>query len=130
MNFNIGDKVIEISTGIDGRITDKLYSEAKAQFVYVIKPSDGGRSFTRDGDEIELTPVDVEYVIESEVLENLVLVVIYEVRGETKSEVCRGHGHVFHEGSAGIAQALSYASKKAFLAIDDGIYLKQQRRDD
>lgn len=129
MNFNIGDKVIEISTGIEGRITDKLYSEANSQFLYIIKPSDGARSFTRDGDDIELAPVEVEYVIEAEVLENLVLVVIYEVRGETKTEVSRGHGHIFHEGSAGIAQALSYASKKAFLAIDDGIYLKQRRDD-
>ena len=43
-NVNIGDKVVDINSGIEGRITDRLYSEARSQFVYVIKPSDGGRS--------------------------------------------------------------------------------------
>ena len=46
-NFNIGDKVVDINSGVEGRVTDRLYSEARSQFVYVIKPSDGGRSFTR-----------------------------------------------------------------------------------
>lgn len=127
MEFNIGDKVADIATGVEGRITDRLYSEARAKRLYVIKTWDGGRSFTRDEDEIELAQEEASYSIETQICDNLVLVIIYEDAGNGRSEVCRGHGHIIHNGAEGIAQALSYASKQAFSAIDSGIYWKDRR---
>lgn len=128
-NFAIGDKVVEINTGIEGHITDKLYSEARSQFVYVIKPSDGGRSFTRDDDEIEFAQNNVEYRIDTQIADNVVIGIVYEIRNGIEHEVSRGHGHIIHEGAVGIAQACAYAYKKAFYAIDNGIYFKQKREE-
>lgn len=129
-NFNIGDKVVDINSGVEGRVTDGLYSEARSRFVYVIKPSDGGRSFTREDGEIEFAQNNVEYRVDTQIADNVVIGIIYEVRNGIETEVCRGHGHIIHEGSEGIAQACAYAYKKAFYAIDSGIYFKQKREED
>ena len=129
-NFNIGDKVVDINSGVEGRVTDRLYSEARSQFVYVIKPSDGGRSFTRQEDDIELSQNNVEYKIETVVEDGVVICTIYEVCNGIKTEVCRGHGHILHDGAVGIAQACAYAAKRALYTIDNGIYFKQKREGD
>lgn len=55
-----------------------------------------------------------EYTWEFEVLENLVVGIMYEVKGSTKTEIVRGHGHIIHEGALGKAQAASYALKKIY----------------
>ena len=55
-----------------------------------------------------------EYKWDFEVLENVVVGIMYEVKGDLKTEIVRGHGHIIHEGALGIAQAASYALKKAY----------------
>ena len=47
-------------------------------------------------------------------LENLVVGIMYEVKGSTKTEIVRGHGHIIHEGALGKAQAASYSLKKIY----------------
>ena len=42
MQFNINDEVKVKSTNDVGTVTDKLFSEAKGGFMYVIKPNGGG----------------------------------------------------------------------------------------
>lgn len=128
-NFNIGDKVVDINSGVEGRVTDRLYSEARSRFVYVIKPSDGGRSFTREDGEIEFAQNNVEYRVDTQIADNVVIGIIYEVRNGIETEVCRGHGHIIHDGAVGIAQACACATKRALYAIDNGIYFKQKRDD-
>ena len=128
--FNIGDAVIDSRTNESGVITDRMYSEARSQFVYVIKPSDGGRSFTREEDEVEPFYSDVEYKIETVVEDGVVICTIYEVCNGIKTEVCRGHEHIIHDGAVGIAQACAYATKRALYTIDNGIYFKQKREGD
>ena len=127
MSFNIGDEVRVRLTDESGVITDKMFSEAKGVYVYVIKPHDGGRSIMRDGDALEEYSKREEYEIDVDIADNVVIAIIYEIIGERKIEVCRGHGHIIHEGAEGIAQALAYASKKAFSLVDTGIYMKQRR---
>ena len=126
-NFNIGDEVRVPYTNESGVITDRMYSEAKSQFLFVIKPHGGGRSFVRKEDDIEPFHKPIEYRIKTEIADNVVIGVICEVRDGNEIEICRGHGHIIHEGAEGIAQACSYAYKKAFCAIDSGIYHKQNR---
>lgn len=125
--FNIGDKVIDIASREVGVITDKMFSEARGCFIYIIKPEDNGRSYMRKRDELEPYRKQKEFKVETEIADNVVIGIIYEVDGDLKTEVCRGHGHIIHEGAEGIAQACSYAYKKAFTAIDSGIYMKQRR---
>lgn len=127
--FNIGDDVRIPRTNESGVITDRMFSEAKEQFLYSIKPHDGGRTFIRKEDDLEPFNTPAEYKIDVEIEDNVVIVVAYEIRSGIKTEVFRGHGHIMHDGAIGIAQALSYAAKRGLASIDNGIYFKQNRRD-
>jgi hypothetical protein len=129
MNFNIGDEIRVRATGESGVITDRMFSEGKGVFMYVVKPADGGRSIIRREDELDECHREKEYRIETEIAEGVVIGIIYEIDGDKKYEVCRGHGHIIHEGAEGIAQACSYAFKKAFAKIDNGIYFKNRAHD-
>ena len=129
MGFSIGDKVRVIATNECGIITDKMFSEARGLFMYIIKPDDGGRAIMRKEDELEEPREDKEYSIETTIADGVVIGIIYEVEGDKKYEVCRGHGHIIHEGAEGIAQACSYAYRKAFERIDSGIYFKNKKED-
>lgn len=125
--FSIGDEVRVPRTNESGVVTDKMYSEANSHYIYVIKPHDGGRSFARKESEIEPYLKAKEYKIETDIADNVVIGIIYEVIDGQKYEVCRGHGHIIHDGAEGVAQACAYAYKKAFSHIDSGIYIKQNR---
>lgn len=127
MEFQIGDKVRENQTNEVGVITDKMFSEARGIFMYVIKPEDNGRSIMRREDELEEIKVQSEFVVKTDIADNVVIGIIYEVIDGEEVEVCRGHGHIIHDGAEGVAQACAYAYKQAFLQIDSGIYLKQRR---
>ena len=129
MLYNIGDKIKVKATGEGGTVTDRMYSEARSTAMYIVKPEDGGRSFMRREDELALPPIERVWSIETEVAEGVVIGVIYEVIDGQKFEICRGHGHIIHEGAEGIAQACSYAYKKALERIDTGIYFKDRRQD-
>ena len=125
MGFVIGEKIRVISTKERGTITDKMYSEGKQTNVYVVKPDDGGRSFMRKEAELEAVFAEKNYSIDMQIADGVVICVIYEISDNKKTEVCRGHGHIIHEGVEGIAQACSYASRKALQSVDSGIYFKQ-----
>ena len=125
--FNIGDEVRVIKTNESGVITDRMYSEANSIFMYIIKPHDGGRQIVRKEDDIDAYRTQPEYRVETEIADNVVIGIIYEIVNGIPTEVCRGHGHIIHEGAEGVAQACAYAYKKAFGSIDSGIYLKQNR---
>jgi hypothetical protein len=128
MEFNINDRVIEVATGESGVIIDKMFSQAKDCFIYIVKPDDSNcRTHMRREEELEPFSKPKEYKIDTQVADGVVIVVLYEIENGQEYEVCRGHGHIIHEGAEGIAQALSYASKRAFSDIDTGIYFKQRR---
>jgi hypothetical protein len=97
--------------------------------MYIVKPNDSGRSIMRREDELSELRRAKEYSIETDIADGVVIGVIYEIDGDNKYEVCRGHGHIIHEGAEGIAQACSYAFKKAFEKIDNGIYFKPRQQD-
>lgn len=125
--FNIGDEVRVPRTKESGTITDKMYSEANDHYLYVIKPHDGGRSFIRKHNDIEPFLKQSEYRIDTQIADNVVVGIIYEIIDGNEVEVCRGHGHIIHDGAEGVAQACSYAYKKALNSVDSGIYFKQNK---
>lgn len=137
--FNIGDRVIvrpfeEIPTesrtraigrlsGCKGTIVDKLFSQSFDGFVYTIRFDDfaleSKKLWTEDMLYL-LVDVPKTYEYEFEYLEDVVVAKLYEVKGETKTEIERGHGHIIHEGVLGISQAASYALKKIFERLNGG----------
>ena len=126
MEYKINDLVRDKKTGEIGVIRDKMFSEAKKCFIYAVEIDDTMQYFAR-AEELEEYSPKSEFKIETQIADNVVIGIIYEVENGEKYEVCRGHGHIIHEGAVGIAQACSYAYKRAFCEIDDGIYLKQRR---
>lgn len=117
--FEIGQKV-KTKGGDVGTVEDILVSNRRSTFVYVVK-FDGHPEkdcLYREADlEEYVDPVSYDYEIEC--LENIVLVRLYELRGESKTEIARGHGHIIHEGALGVAQAASYALKRIFFDVSN-----------
>lgn len=138
MEFNIGDKVrvkpfdkipeeirsrgLGKSAGRVGEIVDVIHSTAKGKTVYKIL-FDGDVHISRtDFEEGMIDPVGVpekpRYEYELEYLENVVVARLYEVTEDSKTEIAKGHGHIFHDGVLGIAQAASYALKKIYYNLE------------
>jgi hypothetical protein len=137
--FNIGDRVklreyADIPTesrnqgmarccGKVGTITDKLYSNCFDGYVYTIKFDDydapSKKLWSEDCFTHYIEPT-ITYHYEFDVLDNVVVARFYEVNGEEKTEIERGHGHIIHEGAKGIAQASAYALKKIYEKMNGG----------
>ena len=137
--YNIGDRVVikaydnipsESRTkgmarlcGKVGTITDKLYSGCFEGFVYRLKfdeyEATSNKLWTDDTFEHHREPT-ASYHWEFEMLNDVVVAKFYETKGDVKTEIERGHGHIIHEGARGIAQASSYALKKIFEKMNGG----------
>lgn len=139
MEFKIGDRVkvkeyadipedyrtqgVARLSGEIGVVTDKLYSEGNNGFLYTIKLDNYDKPSKKLWSEECLdkyVETSVEYKFEFEYLDNVVVAIFYELGEDSKTEIARGHGHIIHEGSLGIAQAASYALKKMFEKMNGG----------
>jgi hypothetical protein len=120
----IGAKV----AGREATIVDRIYSEAKGTHSYLLRIDGCIASSSVRFTEDALEEVGkVTYSIEFEYLENLVVGRFFEVRDEKKTEIGKGHGHIFHDDSYGVIQAASYALKKIANNIGGG---QLRRRDE
>lgn len=140
MNYKIGDRVrvrqyedlpeeirhrgLGKSAGKDGTVVDVLWSGAKDCYVYRIQ-FDGvdtpSRTDFPEGSFDLISELErPTYSYELEFAENLVVARLYETVGDSKKMIARGHGHIFHDGALGIAQASSYALKKIYKFLEDG----------
>ena len=107
----------------EGEVVDILWSNQKDCNVYRIH-FDGYDKVSNaffECDALEHVPNKdrTTYTYEFEFLENLVVARFYEIKGDEKSEIAKGHGHIFHDGINGIAQASSYALKKIYEHINE-----------
>ena len=111
-------------SGEEGLIVDKLYSEAHSRFIYFVHFDgyDKASHAQFDAESLELIKDEpITYRHEFEYLDNVVVCRFYEIKGDEKTELMRGHGHIIHEGSLGIAQASAYALKKIWLKMEGTI---------
>lgn len=110
--------------GLIGKIVDKMYSEAYDVFVYKVlfdgceNPS--ASSFTADAFHLLPEKDEVEYAYDIVMQDNVVIANLYEIRNGERKWIARGHGHVFHDGVNGFAQASSYALKKVYEKLNGG----------
>lgn len=140
MEFNIGDRVrvrrfedipdevknkgMGKSAGKDGEIVDVMYSNAKDCYMYRIqfdgKATHSQTDFPEGSFDLISEIEQATYAYEFEYAENLVIARLYEIKGDEKTEVGCGHGHIFHSGVFGIAQAASYALKRIATDLNGG----------
>ena len=109
-------------SGEEGVIVDKLYSEAYSRFVYRVHLDGYEKASNAQFDEDSLELIEAEpitYCHEFEYLDNMVVARFYEVKGDQKTEIMRGHGNIIHEGALGIAQASAYALKKIWNKLEE-----------
>ena len=102
--------------GMVGVVVDKLYSEAAGCHVYKLKLEGFDRAsnavfVANDLEELPKPTANLRFEIE--ILEDVVVARMFD--GDTQLAI--GHGHVFHDGALGIAQAGSYAMKKCYIAM-------------
>lgn len=140
MKFNIGDRVrirrytdipeeirhkgFAKNIGKDGEIVDIVYSNAQDCYMYRIHFDGYAQRSHTDFPEgsFDLIPElsEATYAYEFEFLNNTVVARLYEIRGDEKTEIGLGHGHIFHHGAFGVAQAASYALKRIAADLNDG----------
>lgn len=118
MEFNIGDQVRTTATYEYGIVAEKFRSQS-GQFAYLVDLDSGTKMLYSEG-ELELYKKALEYTYEIERVENVVIARLYEVENDIKTELAVEHGHIFHEGALGVAQAASYALKKIYDKIGGG----------
>jgi hypothetical protein len=136
--FNIGDRVrvrayedlpeemktkgISRITGEYGEIIDMLHSSAKGCTIYKIQLDNysvpSRVEFIEGSFDLISDLEQVTYTFEFDYAENLVAARMYELKNDSKKLIARGHGHIFHEGALGIAQAASYALKKLYQHLE------------
>lgn len=107
--------------GHEGTIVDILHSGARDCEVYRILFDGTSRPSRTDFIESTFDLVKQElatYSYEFEFAENLVVARLYETKGDRKKMVARGHGHIFHDGALGIAQAASEALKQIWKVLE------------
>lgn len=111
------NKAIAKACGKDGEIVDRLYSEAEGGYIYRVHLEGSRTPSTINFTEEMLEPsggggdIDVETVIE----DNLVIIRMYQ----DGVEIRHHHAHIFNDGLAGIAQAISYAAKRLCLSFEE-----------
>ena len=112
---------IQAYKGLAGReaeIVDSLYSEAEQGQLYRVRLTGAGTSpSTLLPEEAMEVVEEASYYHEIEYLDNLVLVRFFEEKNGEAKELARGHGHIIHDGALGIAQATSYAMRRAYDAM-------------
>lgn len=118
---------VSMLCGEEGVIVDKMYSDARREFVFVVKfdryDKNSAKLWTEDQLEVvESVVSEIDFKIE--VVDNVVVCICTE-DGE---EVGRGHGHIIHEGRVGIVQAASYAIRRMYERMNGGTTYGQNRR--
>ncbi len=118
MEFKIGDRVAVKSIDAVGVITDIFFSNKSNRNVYDVRLSDD-----RIGvfEAFDLTPMkDKQYRFCTVVEDGVVIVTMEESMGHDDlwKVVARGHGHLIHDGEAGLTQAFSYAARRLWHQVD------------
>ena len=117
--FQIGDRVkIPAKSNKVGIVTDIWSSLAKAMLMYAVENEDDGHCGMYSEDQLEPAPLPVNYSFEAHIDGNVAVVTMNATQGEKTWVYARGHAHILHDGEVGMAQAISFASKRMFESLD------------
>lgn len=122
--FKIGDKVACPDKGIDcAEVVDVIHSSASQKTFYWLnangKMVDRRIKFT-DENLVAVEDESVSYDFRIEAEDAVVIVTMFEIcEGKQDKFVCRGHGHIIHDGALGIAQAASWALRKIYQKLEE-----------
>lgn len=117
--FQIGDRVkIPSKQDVFGAISDIWRSMAQSRTMYeVILESNGTKALYAES-QLEPAPIPTEYSWEAHSDGNIAVVTMTATQGEKSWIYARGHAHILHDGEVGMAQAISFAARRMFEALD------------
>ena len=132
--FQIGDRVkIPSKSNKIGVVTDIWSSLAKATVMYAVENESDGYCGMYAENQLELAPIPTDYSFEAHIDGNVAVVTMIATQGDKTWVYARGHAHILHDGEVGMAQAISYASKRMFESLDKNqekqIYFKPKTED-
>lgn len=117
--FQIGDRVkIPSKANKTGTVSDIWSSLAKAMLMYAVENEDDGYVGMYCEDQLEPAPLPTDYSFEATIDTNVAVVTMIAKQGEKTWVYARGHAHILHDGEVGMAQAISFASKRMFESLD------------
>ena len=130
--FQIGDRVKVASRhSIIGTVADIWHSHAHDSSMYAVDLENGSRGLYAE-DKLEPAPIPITYSWEAHIDGNVAVVTMNATQGEKTWVHSRGHAHILHDGEVGMAQAVSYAARRMFEALDanqkDRIYLNRENK--
>lgn len=128
--FQIGDRVkYPSATTKIGVVADIWQSFASQTRMYTVRDEGDGHCAMYSETQLEPAPLPIEYSFEAHIDGNVAVSTMTATQGEKSWVYARGHAHIIHNGPVGLAQAVSYASRRMFESLDakqpNKIYLKQ-----
>lgn len=127
--FEIGDRVkIPAKAETIGIVTDIWSGMAQDKTLYEVTHESNGHKGLYAEEQLEPAPIPTYYSFEAHIDGNVAVVTMNATQGEKTWVYARGHAHILHDGEVGMAQAVSYAARRMFEALDkqqeNKIYLK------
>ena len=117
--FQIGDRVIIPSKANKvGIVSDIWASMAKATVMYAVDNEDDGYCGMYSEHQLKLEPLPIDYTFEAHIDGNVAVATMIATQGDKTWIYARGHAHIIHDGAIGLAQAVSYASRRMFESLD------------
>lgn len=117
--FQIGDRVkIPAKAETIGIVTDIWSSMAQSRAMYEVAYESNGNKGLYAEDQLELAPIPTTYSWEAHIDGNVAVVTMNATQGDKTWVYSRGHAHILHDGEVGMAQAVSFAAKRMFEALD------------
>lgn len=113
--FCAGDKVTIKQSGAVGRVVDVILTTGG--YLYGVQDGMTAKPHYFYEDEIEAEAAQKQYKFTITRANNLMYAIMTDEEG---NEIARGHGHIFHSGEYGVAQAASYAMKLIKDQLDGG----------
>lgn len=117
--FQIGDRVIIPSKANKvGIVSDIWASLAKATVMYAVENEDDGYCGMYSEHQLKLEPLPIDYTFEAHIDGNVAVATMIATQGDKTWIYARGHAHIIHDWAIGLAQAISYASRRMFESLD------------
>lgn len=127
--FQIGDRVkIPSKAETIGVVTDIWSSLAQDRTMYEVTCEGNGNKGLYAENQLEPAPIPTEYSFEAYIDGNVAVAIMNAKQGEKTWVYARGHAHIIHDGEVGMAQAISFATRRMFESLDskqeNKIYVK------
>lgn len=117
--FQVGDRVeIPSRNGKTGVVFDIWTSLASSSIMYAVTNDDDGCTGMYAEDQLKIALVPIEFTFNVVVSDNAAIVTMDAKQGDKEWVYARGHAHILHDGEVGMAQAVSYAARRMFVALD------------